>query len=263
MESIARQALARTYPDHRWRNIAHGHTEVWALEGSPDLYVKIAPIGDSLEPGLSPMAEADRNRWLSDQGIACPTVIDAGLLDEEEYLVMKAVPGVPLAACPEPGRADAVDAAARFLKHLHAIPTDACPYDRRLRVTVPMAQEAAGLGEVDPSRLDTGRRRHTTTMMVTELLATARQVGREEPVVCHGNLSAGNILVDPQTSEVTATLSNARCGIADRYTDLAKITRELAESCGPPTAQRFIYRYGETPLDPDRLRFYRLLDCFW
>lgn len=264
MDSIARTALMRTYPDHRWHEITHGRTNVWKLDGDPPLYVKLAPIGDSLEPGLSPLAEAGRTRWLAAQGIGCPDVIDAGLLDEEEYLVTKAMPGRPLSApWPPSDHTTIIDAVAQAVTRLHRLPTNECPFDRRLRVTIPMAQEAAGLGEVDHSRLDPSRRGLDSTTLVTELLAKARLVGREEPVVCHGNLSADNILIDPRTHRVTAFLSNARCGTADRYCDLAKITGDLAAGHSTDAANRFIYRYGENPLDPERLEFYRLLDRFW
>ncbi|HIW60837.1 MAG TPA: phosphotransferase [Candidatus Stackebrandtia excrementipullorum] len=262
MDSIARAALTRTYPHHRWRHVATNRTRLWALEGAPALYVNIARISDSLEPGLSPMAEADRTRWLSAQGVPCPEVVDAGLIDDEEYLVTGAVPGRPLPEfASDADYIDIVDEVARTVSRLHRIPLDECPFDRRLRVTIPMAQEAAGLGEVDLAGF--GGRAMTTTTLVTELLAKARLVGREEPVVCHGNLSADNILIDPDTRRVAALLGAARCGVADRYVDLAKTTAGLNEVFDRDAAKRFIYRYGENPVDPERLDFYRLLDRFW
>ncbi|MGH8793229.1 MAG: APH(3') family aminoglycoside O-phosphotransferase [Stackebrandtia sp.] len=273
MCSPARDALRRAYPDHVWSRARHGGSysgaEVWRLAGDEGLYVKIVEEWGGPDPGASPLAEAERLAWLRGQNVPCPQVVDAGVIEEWEYLVTREAPG--RAACeewPAHRRMDVVDALADFARDLHALPVDACPFDRTLKTTAPAAQEIAALGEVDMNSLDPRRRGWSSTRLILEMLTAARQVGREEPAVCHGDYCLPNVLLDPDTLRVTAVVDTGRAGVADRYQDLALATRSLADAglnvqFGPEHAARFLYRYGESPVDVERIDFYRLLDEFF
>jgi kanamycin kinase len=78
-------------------------------------------------------------------------------------------------------------------------------------------------------------------------------------VVCHGDLCLPNVIVDPRTSTVTGVIDVGRLGVADRYADLALITRSLSAA----QAERFLTGYGAGPVDASRMAFYRLLDEFF
>ncbi|GAA4894581.1 aminoglycoside 3'-phosphotransferase [Stackebrandtia albiflava] len=264
MPDTAEKTLRRRYPDHEWTPLAARTAHVHRLHGDPALVVKTAPRPAGPDPGLDLATEAATCAWLADQGVRCPTPVDTGTLDDHQYLVMTAAPGIPLDGdLPADLREPAVDAVARATARLHRLPVTACGFDRRLRVTIPMAQESAGLGEVDLDDLDPPRRGWDVTRLTTELLTQARLIGREEVAVCHGDLTPGNVLIDPDDLTV-AFVDTARLGLADRYSDLALFTRDLTGTpgFGPAAADRFLHHYGEAPVDPQRLEFYRLLDEF-
>ena len=120
-------------------------------------------------------------------------------------------------------------------RRLHALDVGTCPFDRRLDVT---------LASVD--------------------LPLARP-DSEDVVVCHGDLCLPNVLIDPQTFEVTGLIDLARLGVADRYVDLAIATRSMAlhpanTQFGPAMADRFLHAYGVPGADDTKIAFYRLLD---
>ena len=270
MPAPVETVLRRRFAGHEWQPTQHGNrvgAAVHRLAGGTDLYVKWSPCTAAPDPGISPCAEAERLAWLARQGIGCPEVVDTGTVDEHEYLVTTAAPGVPANRARPAGDLFAVcDAIADFAADLHRLPVADCPFDRRLRVRVPQAHEAAALGDIDLADVSPPWRGRTVVGLLTELVTAARRVGREEPVVCHGEYCLPNILIDPDTWTVSAIVDVGRLGVADRYTDLALITRSMTTGLHPQYgrdhADRFMYRYGELPADGDRITLYRLLDEF-
>ncbi|GAA1967249.1 APH(3') family aminoglycoside O-phosphotransferase [Amycolatopsis minnesotensis] len=263
------ETLRRRYDRHDWVPVTVGKSGagVWRLDGSPPLYAKIAPRSEHPDAGFDVASEADRLDWLGARGIPAARVVDSGEKDGIAWLVSTAVPGRTAADDWTPVQRDAVvDAVADFTRALHALPVAECPFDRSLAVTVPDARHAAGNGLVDLDDLDDERSGWSAARLVAELEAALPAV--EDPVVCHGDLCLPNVLLDPSTFEVTGLIDVGRLGVADRYADLALITRSLlADDLNPQFdarfADRFLARYGEAPVDLARLDFYRLLDEFF
>ncbi|WP_053202813.1 phosphotransferase [Jiangella muralis] len=174
-----------------------------------------------------------------------------------DLLVTAEVPGVAAdAEWPGDARDRVVDALAGLTRTLHALPVSGCPYDRRLDVTVPAALAA----DVDLDDLDDDRAGWSRDRLVAELLAT-RPAG-EDLVVCHGDLTTQNVLIDPETLTVSGIIDAGRLGVADRWLDLAILTRELDDDLGPDAAARYLRGCGVAP-DPAKQTFYRLLDEFF
>ncbi len=94
------------------------------------------------------------------------------------------------------------------------------------------------------------------------------ELGRTRPadedlVVCHGDLTPENILLDPKTGELAGLIDVDRLGVADRRLDLAVIHRGLsADLLGPADTAAFLKLYG-AELDPAKLAYYVLLDEFF
>lgn len=110
--------------------------------------------------------------------------------------------------------------------------------------------------------LDEPRRGWTRAELIAELLAT--RPGDEDTVVCHGDLSLSNVLLDPATCRVSGLIDAGRVGVADRWVDLAIVTRSLAGHPDPHVGSmvdRCLDRYGVAQ-DPVKDGFYRLLDEF-
>jgi kanamycin kinase/aminoglycoside 3'-phosphotransferase-2 len=250
---------------HRWIPVTEGHSGagVWRLEGRPTYYVKIAERSAHPDSGFDLVAETERLRWLAGRGLPVPEVVDSG----PTWLVTTAVPGRPAsAAWPAERLAGVVDALADITRTLHQLPVANCPFDRSLAVTMPHARQAAVEGLIDLADLDQERRGWDAGRLLSTLEATRPAV--EEVVVCHGDLCLPNVLLDPETLRITGLIDLGRLGIADRYADLALATRslradDLNPQFRPEHADRFLARYGESPVDAQRLEFYRLLDEFF
>lgn len=260
-----RAVLKGRYPGHTWEPVTIGHSvaSVYRLSGSPSYYLKASPCSRHPDGGFQLGAEAARLPWLAACGIPAPEVVEYDARDGVEWLVTTAIPGRSAAEpWPRQQRAAVVDALADLARALHAIPVAGCPFDRSLAVSVAHARHAADRGLVDSERLG-GR-------PVADLLAAlaATTPHREELVVCHGDYCVPNVLLDPQTLGVTGVVDVGRLGVADRYADLALMTRSLDDPRLNPqyegsAGRRFLRRYGASPADDARLAFYRLLDEFF
>ncbi len=201
--------------------------------------------------------EAERLSWLRAQGIPAPEVLES----RRTLLVTRAVPGLTAADLwPAGMRPRVVAALARLTRELHSLSVEDCPFDRRLDAVIAQALEAdVDLGDLDPERLGWSRDR-----LLEELLGQRPE--NEDLVVCHGDLCLPNVILDPDSVEVTGVLDVGRLGVADRWTDLAIGTRSLASPENPQfgqwAAEQYLAAYG-IELDHEKSDYYRLLDEFF
>jgi kanamycin kinase/aminoglycoside 3'-phosphotransferase-2 len=84
----------------------------------------------------------------------------------------------------------------------------------------------------------------------------------------HGNWCLPNVVLDPETARVTGLLDTGRVGRADRYPDLALMSRslrsgELNPQYGNELADHYLTRCGHDAADEDKLGFYALVDEFF
>lgn len=204
------------------------------------------------------IGEGDRLTWLRAHGIPAPEVLESG----PGRLLTAEVPGRSAADdWPADQRPAVIDALADLTRKLHALPIADCPFDRRLAVTIPEALTA----DVDLADMDAERAGWSREQLVAAVLAT--RPPDEDPVVCHGDLCLPNVLLDPETIEVTGMIDTGRLGVADRWNDLAIATRSIAHQdlnpqYGPEAADRLLARYGIAP-NQAKIDFYRLLDEFF
>jgi kanamycin kinase/streptomycin 3"-kinase/aminoglycoside 3'-phosphotransferase-2 len=180
------------------------------------------------------------------------------------------VPGVPLSDLAEASVEAAARSLGQFLARLHARDPHACPFERWLAVTVPLARVHADEGTVDEDDFDAEREGRSADHLHQDLLERRPRAEELEPsdlVVCHGDACLPNFLADPETIEITGMVDVSRLGVADRHLDLALATRSATDTSlnpawGPDAAQALLAAYGR-PADPWRLDFYRLLDEFF
>jgi kanamycin kinase len=192
--------------------------------------------------------------------------VDVGEQDDTTWLITTAVPGRSAAEpWPEEQRGGVVDALADVARALHALHTRECPFDRSLAVN-PAAGSPGSRRRLGGPRRPGCRHGWTTTELLTQLEATRPET--EELVTCHGDPCLPNILLNPDTLQVTGLIDVGRLGAADRYADLALAARSLSSASlnpqfGRSYVDRFLARYGEPHIDIRRLAFYQLLDEFF
>nr|WP_281375339.1 APH(3') family aminoglycoside O-phosphotransferase [Sphingomonas jinjuensis] len=149
-----------------------------------------------------------------------------------------------------------IDALAGFLRQLHALPVDECPFDAGAGVRLAAARRRMTAGAVDLDDFDDDHEGWSAERLWDELMCL--RPGSYERVVTHGDFSLGNVLID-DAGRVTGCIDVGRMGVADPYQDIAILWQNLREF-GDSHAARFVSAYGIDTLDLQRLDFHRCLD---
>lgn len=258
------------YGRYAWTRITIGKSgaQVFRLDdegGRAQLYAKGASKGARPDVVEGLRHEATHLMWFLGQGIPVPEVVELRTDGDRTWLITRALPGRSAAEIwPSDRRGRITETLADIACRMHALSTSDCPFDRRLSRAIPEAEQRAAAGLVDLEDLDESRAGWSVERLLDALHAT--RPSSEDVVVCHGDFCLPNVLVDADGTTVTGLLDVGRLGLADRYVDLALMSRSLAsprnEQYGSRDAERFLTRYGADPADP-RITFYRLLDEFY
>lgn len=247
-----------------WLPVTTGESEA-AVFRSADAarYAKCVPATDAacLED------ERDRVAWLRDQGVPGPRVLDWHSGDVGACLVTSAVLGVPADQVPAADLGASWERIADAVRGLHEVPVEQCPFRRDLDGMVAMARDVVARDAVNPQFLPVEQQHTPATELLARLLpqvARRRDQEAADMVVCHGDLCLPNIILGPETLEVSGFINLGRLGLADRYADLALLLANARETWQDEEQARaadaaFAERYG-IALDHDRLAFYLHLD---
>ena len=251
-------SMALLVQDRTWGRDTVGESgaAVYRLHGAPDtpdLYLKHGRGGVALDVA----DEMVRLNWLS-RHIAVPAVRHFVAVPGEAWLLMTALPGKTAYQLLEGDAVPAtatVDAIARFLRRLHAIPVETCPFnsDHRLRLSEARARIDAGV--VDVADFDTAHRGWTAEAVWDEIVGVLPFA--PDPVVTHGDFSLDNIML--AGGDVIGCIDVDRAGVADRYQDLAILWNCLGEF-GPALQNRLLTAYGIARIDEAKIRFHLGLD---
>lgn len=221
--------------------------------GAPDLFLKhgTGAFADDISD------EMVRLQWLAKR-IPAPAVVRFVRTPGEAWLFMTTLPGKTayqvLEASPGLGL-EVVDALAIFLRRIHAIPVNACPFTSEHGHRLARARARIDAGLVDEDDFDEEREGWSAEQVweaMQRLLPLA-----PDPVVTHGDYSLDNLLI--HDGEVVGCIDAGRVGIADRYQDLAIAWNCLAEF-GTEFRERFLKKYGIPDPDAGKLNFHLLLD---
>ncbi|MEV0574128.1 APH(3'') family aminoglycoside O-phosphotransferase [Streptomyces sp. NPDC050392] len=226
-------------------------------------YAKCVPGADA----AALRAERDRIAWLSGQGVPGPRALDWRSGADGACLVTSAVPGVSADQVPAGDLRAAWARIADAVRRLHATPASACPFHRGLDAMVAEAEDVVARDAVNPGFLPADQQGTPAAELLDRLtsqVARRREQEAADTVVCHGDLCLPNIVLDPQTLDVTGFIDLGRLGLADRYADLALLLANARETWPDEEQARaadtaLAESYGIT-LDDDRLRFYLHLD---
>ncbi|MFJ4231544.1 aminoglycoside 3'-phosphotransferase [Cellulosimicrobium cellulans] len=253
-----RRALAQGI----WEEVGSGESSARVFVSTDGArYVKV--VSDDQVAALA--GERDRVRWAAARGIPGPRLLGWVRAPDGAVLTTSAVPGTPADQVrPDHVRqawTNIVAAVAAF----HDVPAGDCPFDRGLRTMYALAQDVVARGAVRREFLRPEQEARAGRDLLAE--RAAEMPVREEQeaadqVVCHGDLCLPNILLDPETLEVSGFVDLGRLGAADRHADLSLLLAS-AQDTWPDEAQHLqdqLQRLYGSPVDADRLRFHLLLD---
>lgn len=202
--------------------------------------------------------EAIRLRWLQGR-LPAPAlrlfICEAG----SAWLLSDAVPGLTGDEWiqREPTRLPPiVRSLAGYMRRLHALPVDDCPFDAGHAVRLAAARRNVAEGRVPEDDFDAERRGWSAAEVLAEAEHSAPK--RFERVVTHGDLSLGNVLFD-EAGAVTGCIDVGRLGVADPYQDIGVLWGNLAEFGDDATAL-LLRELGIAHPDKERLLFHQLLD---
>ncbi|MEO3853037.1 APH(3'') family aminoglycoside O-phosphotransferase [Streptomyces sp. B8F3] len=250
-----------------WTPVTTGESGAAVLRSADGTrYAKRVPATDPA--GTAALAdERDRTAWLAGQGVPGPRVLDWHSDGTGARLVTAAVPGVPADRLPPDDLRACWSRIAEAVGALHALPAADCPYHRDLDDVMATARDVVARGAVNPDFLPEEQQHTPAAELLARLepqLARRRKQAADDTVVCHGDLTLANIVLDPGTLDMTGFVDLGRLGLADRHSDLALVLANSRETWPDEAEARvrdaaFAERYGTEP-DPDRLRFYLHLD---
>jgi aminoglycoside phosphotransferase len=234
---------------------------VYKLEHSlkPNLFLKFQPSSsvDFLE------LEALKLEWLHKRDILVPEVIVYLEEESHEWMLTRAIPGCDASNSWNHAEIPAVlETLAESLKRLHALEIADCPFNQKLELKIAEAKHRVIENLVDETDFDDDRLGKSAQEVFQELLDKRPTV--EDLVFTHGDYCLPNIMV--HNLEFAGFIDLGRAGIADRYQDLALITRSLESDFNPQFngwSQYFLAQYGIPKPEESKLEFYRLLDEFF
>ncbi len=250
--------LTALVAESTWEPITRGESgaQVYRLRAGPvTRYLKV----ELYRPHTDPQAEAARVRWLQGR-LPVPALLYAAADERHTYLLMAALPGADATAArwrADPARLVALLAAS--LQIIHRQPITGCPFDLRLDAELARAAANVAAGTVDADDFDDERVGRSPASLLAELHATRPRA--EDLVLIHGDYCLPNVVIADWA--LSGFIDLGRCGVADRYHDLAQAARSIARNLGSAWVAPFFTAYGIGQPDAAKLRYYQLLDEFF
>jgi len=242
---------------YRWRRNVTGMAtwRVFRLEksGAKSLYLKIAA-----RPHSELAKEKLRLEWLSGK-LPVPEVLMFDADDERDYLLLSEIEGFPASddyLTVEPEKV--IKQLADGLKMIHALPPNDCPFDSTLDKKIELARFRMEQKLVDENDFDDERQGRTAADLFREVLATKSET--EDLVFTHGDFCLPNIIL--KDDSLSGFIDWGAAGIADRYQDIALLSRSVADSLGERW-QPFLFETLGIKPDLEKIKFYKLLDEFF
>ena len=196
------------------------------------------------------LAEVSASAWLAPfMPTASPHEVVAD--DDALWVVGRRCPGVPLHRVDLIGDVTAAaSAVGDTLARLHRLPVADVGDDVGCGWEALHADIASALAAtlIDPSLLPDPYLRYDAARLV-EIWAAGRPESDDDLVVCHGDPSLPNFLIDG--GELSGVLDLGRLRVADRHLDLAIAQRSVHRNLGPEAVFVFYEAYGS---DPDLVR---------
>jgi kanamycin kinase/aminoglycoside 3'-phosphotransferase-2 len=250
--------LARMISGYAWRQNHTGFSpaRVFRLdaENKETLYLKISPR----LPAHSLQKEKTKLEWLKNR-LPAPEVRLFAEDEDTDFLLLSALRGVDASGIfLKKDISPVIEQLTVGLKTIHRLPIDNCPLDERNDYKIELARKMVENNLVDEDDFDEINRGKTAENLFRELIASAP--GDEDLVFTHGDYCVPNIILE--NGNLSGFVDWGNAGVADRFQDLALLTRSVRYNFGAEYEDKVFEIYGIEP-DPKKIRFYRLLDEFF
>lgn len=222
--------------------------------GKPVLFLKEADASNAGEL----KAEHERLTWLEGR-FPAPAILGFKSAGPRALLLTRALPGSNAQETARKHWSAVVDGLAAALHRLHSLPLAGCPFYRTLATMIENARERLLAGLVDETDFDGENQGLSARELFSRL--EQDQPAFEDLVITHGDASLANAVFD--NGYFSGLVDWGRCGIADRYQDLAIASRSIRSHYGPEYVPRFFEVYGLPEADEVKLSYYRLADEFF
>lgn len=197
--------------------------------------------------------EAEMMKWLSGQ-VKVPAVLEYGIWGQEEYILMSELKGHPIDFfVSEPMQY--IEYLVKALRQLQAIEIADCPFSSQIDFRLAELKYLLDHGMAD---IDLSHWEETTAFQhPLELYGwLCRNKPKEELCFSYGDLSANFFVSDGEIYFYDL----ARCGIADKWLDIAFCVRSIREYYpGMEYEKLFFQMLGIEP-DYEKINYYILLD---
>jgi len=218
--------------------------ELYFLKTSPAIYA---------DTTYSVLREAAVLQWLAGR-LNVAEVIVTAQDDEREYMITRAVPGVPLAELIGT-KGPVLELFHEALRQMQSVPIADCPFDSCAAVRLNELAFLLGQGLIDEDYdFEAWSGISTPQDLLAHLHATAPQ---EDLIFSHGDLGDSNIFVTD--NDELHFIDLGRGGKADRWLDIAFIHRNLREDISARSATTFL-RLLNQPDQPAKRTFFEQLD---
>jgi kanamycin kinase/aminoglycoside 3'-phosphotransferase-2 len=202
------------------------------------------------------VAEAERLQWLAGRAGA-PEVVSFEHDGVRATLATATMGGSP--ASDPIHRIDAVALASAFgeaLRHVHDLDASGCPFDAGLARRRDEIERRSATGRLSSVAFSEPYERHGAERLVALWREAQSGLPAEDLVVVHGEFALENVwLAD---SRIVGVGGWERCGVADRYVDVAVAARSLAGAVGPEPLAAFLDAYGLEHPSLAKIDFYAL-----
>jgi aminoglycoside phosphotransferase len=175
--------------------------------------------------------------------------------DATAWLVTSPLAGEPGSAVHH--RVDGRGLARAFaagLRAVHDLDVASCPFDAGLEARTGIVVERIEQGAVVSAQLSEAYRRHEPDRLLA--LWRGARPPDEDLVVTHGRYTLDGVSI--AHGEVAGYRDWYRCGVADRYVDLAVAAGSLAAAVGPELVVEFFDAYGIEHPSLAKIDFYAL-----
>lgn len=205
-------------------------------------------------------------RWL-DGKVLVPKVLAEETVAGKRYLIMSRLPG--RMACDESYLSQPetfVKLLADGLRMLWSVDAKDCPCDQMLDQKLKNARYTVENGLVDMKNVDPDTFGETGFDSPVHLLRWLEEHRPEEsPVLSHGDYCLPNVFL--QDGQVSGFLDLGRCGLADRWLDIAICWRSLRDNFNgsfgyydPDFDPDCLFRELDIEPDWEKIRYYLLMD---